>query len=224
MRGPHTGGRAGRRCSGVPVGAHRSAARATGRPRRRTPAPSGPAAVAARICSMRAAMPPVSLRALPHVRPPTRADGHGAATVGPPHATVIRAHAGPPPGGTGIAGRIARALRRSPRMALAAGRGMRERRPHWARRPSRSRSARSPSSAALGGDVWDAWLVAIDALSGVATVFAGLAPGWRGRTRAPGRRWWAIGGLWFLGAFGYGADMAWSTSSASRSRAGTTSC
>ena len=61
--------------------------------------------------------------------------------------------------------------------------------------------------AALGGNVWPAWLVAVDAAVGVATVLAGLAA-WLARPESrAGPALVGIGGLWFLGAFGYGADM-----------------
>jgi signal transduction histidine kinase len=62
--------------------------------------------------------------------------------------------------------------------------------------------------AALDGYVWPAWLVAVDASVGVASVLAGLAA-WLARPDSrTGPALVAIGGLWFLGAFGYGTDMA----------------
>jgi signal transduction histidine kinase len=63
-------------------------------------------------------------------------------------------------------------------------------------------------NAALGGDAWGPWLIAVDASVGVATVLAGMLA-WTARpdSRA-GPALVAIGGLWFLGAFGYGTDMA----------------
>jgi signal transduction histidine kinase len=62
-------------------------------------------------------------------------------------------------------------------------------------------------NAALGGTVWGPWLVALDAAVGTATVLAGLLA-WTARpdSRA-GPALVAIGGLWYLGAFGYGTDM-----------------
>jgi len=62
-------------------------------------------------------------------------------------------------------------------------------------------------NAALGGNVWGPWLIAVDASVGTATVLAGLLA-WTARpdSRA-GPALVGIGGLWFLGAFGYGADM-----------------
>jgi signal transduction histidine kinase len=57
---------------------------------------------------------------------------------------------------------------------------------------------------ALSGYVWGPWLVAVDASVGIATVLGGLAA-WLMR---PGSRVGpalvGIGGLWFLGGFGYG--------------------
>ena len=91
--------------------------------------------------------------------------------------------------------------------------------------PAMRKSARSPGlavaaaaaallvgavaeNAALGGDVWGPWLIAVDTSVGVATVLAGMLA-WMARpdSRA-GPALVAIGGLWFLGAFGYGTDMA----------------
>jgi signal transduction histidine kinase len=62
--------------------------------------------------------------------------------------------------------------------------------------------------AALDGDVWGPWLVALDAAVGTATVLAGLLA-WTARpdSRA-GPALVGVGGLWYLGAFGYGSDMA----------------
>jgi signal transduction histidine kinase len=62
--------------------------------------------------------------------------------------------------------------------------------------------------AALDGDVWGPWLVALDATVGTATVLAGLLA-WTARpdSRA-GPALVGIGGLWYLGSFGYGRDMA----------------
>ena len=56
--------------------------------------------------------------------------------------------------------------------------------------------------------MWAPWLVAVDASVGTATVLAGLLA-WTARpdSRA-GPALVGIGGLWFLGAFGYGTDMA----------------
>src|SRR5215208_7128163 len=90
--------------------------------------------------------------------------------------------------------------------------------------PAMRKSARSPGlavaaaaaallvgavaeNAALSGDVWGPWLIAVDTSVGVATVLAGMLA-WTARpdSRA-GPALVAIGGLWFLGAFGYGADM-----------------
>jgi signal transduction histidine kinase len=59
---------------------------------------------------------------------------------------------------------------------------------------------------ALDGEVWTPWLVAVDASVGVASVLAGLAA-WILRPESrTGPALVAIGGLWFLGAFAYGAD------------------
>jgi hypothetical protein len=61
--------------------------------------------------------------------------------------------------------------------------------------------------AALGGYVWPPWLVAVDAGVGLATVLAGLAA-WLARPESrAGPALVAMGGLWFLGTFGYGANM-----------------
>ena len=60
--------------------------------------------------------------------------------------------------------------------------------------------------AALDGQVWGPWLVAVDASVGVASIFAGLAA-WLARPDSRvGPALVAIGGLWFVGSFGYGRD------------------
>jgi signal transduction histidine kinase len=59
---------------------------------------------------------------------------------------------------------------------------------------------------ALEGHVWGPWLIAVDASVGVASILAGLA-GWLARPESRvGPALVAIGGLWFLGTFGYGKD------------------
>jgi len=61
--------------------------------------------------------------------------------------------------------------------------------------------------AALNGE-WNSRQVAVDAAVGVASVLAGLVA-WIARPRSlVGPVLVAIGGLWFLGSFGYGHDMA----------------
>jgi signal transduction histidine kinase len=59
---------------------------------------------------------------------------------------------------------------------------------------------------ALRGEVWPAWLVAVDAAVGVASIAAGVAA-WLARPDArAGPALVAMGGLWFFGAFGYAHD------------------
>ena len=59
---------------------------------------------------------------------------------------------------------------------------------------------------ALDGPVWAPWLIAVDASVGVASILAGLAA-WLARPDSRvGPALVAIGGLWFLGTFGYGTN------------------
>jgi signal transduction histidine kinase len=59
---------------------------------------------------------------------------------------------------------------------------------------------------ALDGEVWPAWLVAVDAVVGIAAVGAGLAA-WLARPESrTGPALVAMGGIWYLGAFGEASD------------------
>jgi signal transduction histidine kinase len=59
---------------------------------------------------------------------------------------------------------------------------------------------------ALHGQIWGPGLVAVDASVGIATILAGLAA-WLARPDSrTGPALVAIGGLWFLGSFGYGSN------------------
>ena len=61
---------------------------------------------------------------------------------------------------------------------------------------------------ALAGDIWEPWEVALDALPGLAAAAAGAAA-WHLRPESrTGPLLVAIGGLFFIGAFGYGRNQA----------------